>query len=188
MMRKFLIVLLAVAMIFALAACAQDPAEPAEGEEQAVDENGEPVLLDAEVSGAVEVSEVGDAAEIESTLGVDMGIAEEYVIDRYSIVNSALGQAEFVVDGDKYVVRAAKGEQENLSGVDKRDFSADETEEIAGQQVRLRYYSDDDQIIIGRSIAIADVYVADEDTSYCLAILQNGNKEKLVAFMEQLLQ
>ncbi|MCR4963262.1 MAG: hypothetical protein K6B40_05210 [Firmicutes bacterium] len=105
----------------------------------------------------------------------------------YDIAEGSIAQSDYYLDDNHYVVRVAKGQQENLSGVSADEtFSDDETVQVCGLDTRLRYNTDkvgDTETTYG----IADAYDAETDTCYCVFMVKNGQKDLLMQAMEKLI-
>ena len=157
-MKKLLTIVLVIAMMFAFAACG--------GEKAQLDES---------------VVTLKDDASLQKATGVTLVAPAEAVDPHYATVELAgiegkVAQADFTFDGNKCVLRKVAGEF-SLSTLDAMKFDNDETVEVDGLNIRLRY-NNASAAAIASTIAVADCF--DGTHSYCAILMQNGTKENVL--------
>lgn len=179
-MKKLWIALLMLSLVFAFAAC-NDADKP--GDDGVVDESQKAPNPDAPIIEQV----LGDPEELQTALGIAVSLPEEYPVARYAIIDGDMAQIEFYVGQNLAMGRVAKGQHDNMSAVASA-FDFDETAQIAGLSVRLRYADPDAEAIYSASkLGVADAYDAAKDVSYMVSILTDATKADLTAAMEALI-
>ncbi len=136
----------------------------------------------------VDVQQYDDLDSMNAQLDVNVNLPEGAEKAQFNIVDGTIAQSDYYLDDIHYVVRVTKGEQENLSGISADEtFTNDETVEICGLDVRLRYNMSEVSADTETSYGIADAYDADTDISYCVFMIQGGQKDLLMEAMEKLI-
>lgn len=155
-MKKLLSIVLVIAMMFALAACGGEKTDDS-------------------------VVTLKDDAALQKASGVTLIAPAEAVDPHYATVEldgieNKVAQADFTFDGNKCVLRKVAGDF-SLSTLDAMKFDHDETVEVDGLTVRLRY-NDASAAAIASTIAVADCF--DGTHSYCAILMQNGTKDNVL--------
>jgi len=164
-MKKFVIVLLmliGVLAMTALAGCGKDS--------------------DSNVKSYDQVDDLNEKADVE------LNIPEDAEKAQFQLLEGNIAQSDYYIGDIHYVVRVAKGQQENLSQLSADEqFTNDETTEISGLSTRLRYNVYEASTDMSTTYGIADAYDAETDISYCVFMVKDGNKELLTNAMQNLI-
>ena len=190
-MKKFLWVLLTLLILFAMAltACSND-AESGENEDVVPEYVATPedLLSDEEyvpdpsvtAENEVYLEEYSDA---EALLGMDITFPEAFEISRVLIVDNTYVQVEFIMGDVSYMGRYATGLQENMSGIEK-GFNTDETVDVDGLSLRLRYTVEEERDKSSSTMGVADSYNTTLNISYMLVQQTFVDAETLQEAME----
>lgn len=193
-MKKLLVLIICLLLAAGAAACSQPDAEepgPEQPGEEEMEWEATPTDLEVDLSqyeGYDQPAEneelVEDMARISELLGVSVALPEEFEVSRALVIDENIAQVEFTIGEDAYMGRYAAGLQENMSGMSK-NFAKDETAEIAGLSVRLRYTPAEQAVNQTIStIGVADAYDAAKNISFMVVQMKNSSKEALIAAME----
>lgn len=189
-MKKLLILLMSLLLVPALAACGQQAADEEPPEEE-IEWEATPTDLEVDLSpyeGYDQPAEnerlVEDMTQVNEMLGATVTLPADFTVSRTLVIDENVVQVEFTVGEDNYTGRYASGLHENMSGM-TNNFVNDETVDIAGLSVRLRYTTPEqapNETI--STIGVADAYDQEKNISYMVALMKNSTKEKLVSAME----
>lgn len=190
-MKKTLLLLLCLLLAFAAAACASDTEAPPEDEYvwEATPTDLEPAdepQVDPRDTADNEKF-VEEYTEAELLLGTTLVLPDDFAVTRTLIVDETYVQTEFSYDGADHLGRYAQGLHENISGM-TRDFPHDESKEIAGLSVRLRWTTAEEAIGYNSSLGVADAYDAERNISFMLVRNSGATEENLTAAMELFIQ
>ena len=176
-MKKFLVILLAVALVLAMAACGN-------GGEEDTDELPEPVVtptdLDEEyVPDPTETADnetfVSDYAQAAARLGLEsITFPEGMEIYRVLLVDEDKVQVEFYHNDKLYLGQYVVGMVDNPSGL-KGLFENVESVELSGENVNFEYPTlgeDGSSTTLGKDHALAQTY--DAETNITAWLVDNG--------------
>jgi hypothetical protein len=180
-MKKLLIVLLALSLLFVFAACTggnTNTDEDTTNEDvQKADDPESPIIEEV----------IGDPAELQEALGISIVLPEEYPVSEYRVIDEYMAQVAFYVGTNQAIARVAKGQYDNMSGLTTA-FDLDETVTVSGLSVRLRYADPAAEALYDADKnGVADAYDAANDLSYMVYIYTNATKADLTAAMEALI-
>lgn len=172
-MKKPLAILLALGLMLSLSACG-GPKEPVSNTDLVPYEE-EPLIAETE----------GELADLESVLDRSIALPEEIDASRYTIIDDSVAQIEFSIGEASFVGRYAKGQQENLSGLEK-DFTDTQTLDLDGVSVTIRY-TDPEKTSSRRTFGVADAYDAENGVSLCIIQKDFTSVEDIQSAMEALM-
>ena len=167
-MKKLLVLLLALALVFALAACGNDEQE--EDKYALPDPIVTPTDIEEYVPDPAETAEnetyVTDYAEAAARLGLPaVNFPEDMQIYRVLLVDEDKVQVEFDRNEKRYLGQYVVGLAENPSGL-KGLFENVETVELSGMSVNFEYPTLSEDAAsqnVGKDHALAQVYDADHN-------------------------
>ena len=181
-MKKLSILILCLVVACGLAAChkgGQDATSPTDVQPAvATPVEGDPLVQEADE----------DVSGLEQELDITIKLPEDFQITRTALVEGYMAQVEFTYDSENYTGRYAKGQHDNMSGFEK-GFKHEETAEIAGLQVKLRWTASDEiMTATAATSGVADAYDAQKDLSYMIVLTKDSTKDKLVNAMTAFIQ
>ncbi len=169
-MKKYLVLLLALALVFTFAACGNDGQE----EEEDIYALPDPIVTPTDIEeyepDPAETAEnetyITDYAEAAARLGLPaVNFPEDMQIYRVLLVDEAKVQVEFDRNGKRYLGQYLVGLADNPSGL-KGLFDNVETVELSGLSVNFEYPTlseEGSSTTVGKEHALAQVYDADHN-------------------------
>lgn len=187
-MKKILVILMAVLMVAALAACAQQGAAPSQAASAAPQESASaPASASASASATAQESagianpwtEAKSEDEIEAKIGVEMSDPPDGATNiSYSYLEAEkLGQVRFTWNGDEYNYRVQKNtEPQDIAGVyveftNRKDITIGDD----GQMAVLQYNDGQDAVVSwynakdGENVSISSPTAGDESKMVLIA-------------------
>ena len=171
-MKKALIILLAAALLLSLSAC---------GDKSPVSNTD---LVPYEEEPPIQESEV-KLSDLEDVLDQSIKLPKEWELTRCTLIDESVSQVEITSGEQQFVGRYAKGQEDNLSGMEK-SFTDTETVDINGVSVTIRY-TDPEKTNNKRNFGVADAYDPAKDISFCIIQKNFTSVEDLSSAMEGLM-